>query len=160
MANLKLLSTLLVASMVGVCYGEWMSMNLTDDKYSMKYMVDDNCTEVTFQLILSGLPSNYMPSSGSSGLWMGLGLGKSVMADADYWSCQYTWRSDDSTSFVFHDWVYYPDIDNPGTFRWSENQDFVSTSTITKDRNNGEFNCQFSRKLDTMDEDDYTITPN
>ena len=92
MANSNLVTFLLVASIIGLACGEWMEKNLTNGIYKMKYEINTECTEVSFQLILDGYAASNVPSSGHSGIWMSLGFGPNeeganAMKDKDYYSC-------------------------------------------------------------------------
>ena len=78
------------------------------------------------------------------------------MDGADYWSCSYVYATGDTNNFDFHDWSYDYATDGT-TFNWGETQNFESTSTITKNRDAGEYTCEFTRAINTGDADDFVI---
>ena len=91
---------------------------------------------------------------------MGIGLGSEVMDSADYWSCSYVYATGDTNDFDFHDWSYYPTTAGVGNFNWGESQNFESSSTVAKNRDSGEYTCEFTRAVDTGDSDDFVIPLN
>ena len=122
MSNLKSVSLLLsTLFLLSHAQREWSTVNYSDD-FKMEYMAseDTDCNTIHFRLTHSNYPASSLPTATISGLWMGIGLGSPVMAQADYYSCSYVYTTNDANNFTFHDWSYYPDTDGLGNFNFGE----------------------------------------
>jgi hypothetical protein len=72
---------------------EWFTHNLYNDKELY----------VRFTFRYEDLDITSWSSSGSNGIWMGIGFGKTVMNGSDIIMCQYSYYNDSSDAFVCTD---------------------------------------------------------
>ena len=115
---------------------------------------------MTVKLTLTGIDTSTWTATGSSGIWMGVGWDATTMQGkplTDYNSCKFIWKNAATDAFTFNDWNY-PSTAAVGGFVFTETQSLTGTQTNTKDKASGNFECQFTRLIDTGDSSD-TVLP-
>lgn len=95
----------------------------------------------------------------NKGIYMGVGWDTDNMHGTDFSSCKFLYTGAASDAFTFDDWSY-PITNTDHNFVWNEpSKDVVNGTTLLKDKANGAFGCQFSRKIDTGDTTYDTVIP-
>ena len=87
----------------------------------MDYELNNDCTEISITLSLTGYDSSKIPTVDVSGVWMGLGWGEDEeMDNHDFQTCMYVYDSAGTREFTFSDWVYHPAIQGSDVFNFAE----------------------------------------
>lgn len=146
-----------LATLIATAYSfDAQTVDFIEDKLKAEFTTSDDKTTITVKLTVTGISTSSWTAN-TNGIWMGVGWDTNEMSGADLNSCKLIWTGSDANSvFTFNDWSY-PAENTNRNFKWTETQNLQSTSTVKVDKANGEFSCQFTRKIDTGDSDDIVI---